>query len=201
MKEIGLTEKEVDVYLELVELGCAAASVAGNRVGLARSTAKYTCQSLLKKGLIYAKKENGVFIYSPESPDKISYLLEQRKKEIEEQEGKLGRVISELKSKINPELVLPRVQFFEGKKGFVQAYKIMAEQIKPNSEILSYTNPVKKEDDNFDIKDTMWGFIRSRIEKKVTARLIGPVNDLTLKLKRYDKDDLRETRLVHENNY
>jgi sugar-specific transcriptional regulator TrmB len=201
LKEIGLTEKEVDVYLELVELGCAAASVAGNRVGLARSTAKYTCQSLLKKGLIYAKKENGVFIYSPESPDKISYLLEQRKKEIEEQEGKLGRVISELKSKINPELVLPRVQFFEGKKGFVQAYKIMAEQIKPNSEILSYTNPVKKEDDNFDIKDTMWGFIRSRIEKKVTARLIGPVNDLTLKLKRYDKDDLRETRLVHENNY
>ncbi|MFW6272521.1 MAG: TrmB family transcriptional regulator [bacterium] len=196
LKILGLNDKEVKVYLALLPLGNAPASILGKRTGITRSTAQYTCQQLVKKGLVLVVEKNNTFVYSVESPDKILFLLEQQKKEIETKKEEAGRVLADLKAMMNKESILPKVQFFEGREGFINIYKKLIDTVKENDEIIGYSNPIDGED-VFNVKDIMWGLIDKRLEKKVKFRLIARATNPAIKLKKYDQKDLRETRLVH----
>jgi sugar-specific transcriptional regulator TrmB len=123
LRRIELTEKEIKIYLALLEINGSAASILGKKAGIAnRSTAKYICESLLKRGLITGEKQNGAVIYSLEWPEKFLYLLERKKEDIKEQEKVAHRVVGKLKSLMNIS-VLPKVKFFEGKDSFAKAYE------------------------------------------------------------------------------
>lgn len=132
LKKLGLNDKEIAIYLALLPLGNAPASVLGSRTGITRSTAQYTCQQLAKKGIVRSIQNNNAFIYSPESPDKILYLLEQQKKELAEKEDQANRIIGDLKAMLNPLAVLPKVRFFEGVDGIKEMFN---DVLKPQTAI------------------------------------------------------------------
>jgi len=123
LESLGLTEKEVAIYLALLPLGNAPASALGNRTGVNRSTAQYICQQLTKKGIIRSLQKNNTFIYSPESPEKLLYLIDQEKKQLEEKTEQTNRIIGQLKGMINPQAVLPKVKFFEGVEGLIEMFE------------------------------------------------------------------------------
>ena len=50
LASLDLSDKEISLYLLLLQSGTAPASSLGDRAGLVRSTAQYTCQQLEKKG-------------------------------------------------------------------------------------------------------------------------------------------------------
>lgn len=123
LESLGLTDKEVAIYLALLPLGNAPASALGNRTGINRSTAQYICQQLTKKGIIRSLQKNNTFIYSPESPEKLLYLIDQEKKVLEEKTEQTNRIIGQLKGMINPQAVLPKVKFFEGVDGLIEMFE------------------------------------------------------------------------------
>ncbi len=131
LESLGLSDKEAQVYLALLPVGSAPASVLGNRTGINRSTAQYICQQLAKKGLIKALEKNNTFIYSPESPDKLLYLLNLQKAALEEKEHQTNRIIGDLKAMINPMAVLPKVKFFEGADGLIEMLEDVIQENKP----------------------------------------------------------------------
>ncbi len=51
LKDLGLSSKEIDIYLTLLPIGKASASVIAYRTGISRSTAKYICNQLVQKRL------------------------------------------------------------------------------------------------------------------------------------------------------
>jgi sugar-specific transcriptional regulator TrmB len=175
LRELGLNDKEIKIYLSLLPLGSAPASILGKRTKITRSTAQYSCQQLVKKGLISVIEKNNSFIYTPESPDKIIYLLEQQKKEIENKEAQVNRIIGNLKNMMSTSAVLPKVQFFEGKQGIIDAFgklkKDISENHKVSNEILNYVDPVSEDFDQ-KIIDTVYDLVNYRIKHKVKARLI-----------------------------
>lgn len=123
LKKLGLSDKEITIYLALLPLGKSPASALAKRTGIMRSTAQYTCQQLAKKGIIRSIKKNNSFIYYPESPDNLLVLLEKEKKAIVEKEHQVERIIGDLTNMINPEASLPQVQFFSGVDGINRLFK------------------------------------------------------------------------------
>lgn len=137
LKSLGLNDKEVKVYLALLSLGSVPASLLGKRTGITRSTAQYTCQQLEKKGLISSIQKNNSFIYSPEPPEKLIFLLDSQKKQIEQKEDNVKRIIGDLKGMINPLAVLPKVKFFEGLKGVKD---VLLDTLTTKTELLTYSD-------------------------------------------------------------
>jgi len=117
LESLGLNNTELKIYLALLPVGSVPASMLGKRTGISRSTAQYACHNLQKKGLLKVFKKNNTFIYSPEPPEKLVFLLEEEKKEIEEKEENVKRIVGELKAMINPHAVMPKVTFYEGVEG------------------------------------------------------------------------------------
>lgn len=129
--KIGLNNNEIAIYLALLPIGGVPASILGQKTGINRSTAQYTCQQLAKKGLIQMVQKNQTFLYYPESPDKLLYLLEQEKKEVQQKENSIERILGDLKAMINPEVKLPKIHFYEGIKGLIEMFNDVLTEAAP----------------------------------------------------------------------
>jgi len=99
LRKLGLTEKEVRVYLAALELGYTSVQKIAQQAKITRPTAYVIIKSLKDKGLISESKDNGKKYFIAESPDKLLGILKRQKNEIEEKEREFIRIISILKDK------------------------------------------------------------------------------------------------------
>ena len=130
LKMLGLNENEIKIYLTLITLGSAPASVIGKRTNIERSHSVYLCKKLVKKGFINYIEKNKVFIFTPVPPNDLFKIIEQEKRRVEDKEVRLQQIIGELKNMINPYATLPKIQFFEGVDGMINIYKDMLKENK-----------------------------------------------------------------------
>jgi len=168
LESLGLSEKEIMVYLKLLQVGASAASTLGDRTHIVRSTAQYTCQQLEKKGLVRMVQKGNIYIYTPEAPEKLLLLLGKQKQDLEKKEGQVGSIIGELKSMMNPSAVLPKVQFYEGEEGMIQLYERILELRQP-------IDSFEEAGELFELfPDYPKEFVRKRIDRKIFNRCIAP---------------------------
>ena len=210
LKGLGLNEKEITIYLTLLPLGSAPASVLGKRTNIMRSTAQYTCQQLVKKDLVKAVLQGNTIVYFPETPFKLLHLLEHQQKELNAKKDNLEEIIGDLEAMINPHAILPKVKFFEGRHGIEDAYDEIIESLEPGDEVLSFTKQIeeklspeklKKKSHLYYLRhDPSRKFTTNRIKKKIPTRVIATLSFSSLLLKRDDSESFRETRIVYENN-
>ncbi|KKS58247.1 MAG: Transcriptional regulator, TrmB [Parcubacteria group bacterium GW2011_GWA2_42_35] len=109
LRKLGLSQKEIAVYLAGLELGYNSAQNIAKKAGLSRTTAYQIIKDLEKKGLMAESKEKGQIsprlagrgktYYNAESPDKLLGILRLEKRALEEKEREFVRIISALKSK------------------------------------------------------------------------------------------------------
>ncbi len=131
LRQLGLSDNEVRIYLSLLPLKKAASSTLGYRTNLERNTARYTCQQLARKGLIAETQEGNTLFYNPEPPDKILFMLENAKKEILQKEEQANRIIGHLRTMADPKTALPKVRFFEGEDGIIEMFEDVLKENKP----------------------------------------------------------------------
>ncbi len=174
LADLGLSEKEIALYLLLLQLGPSAASTLAPRAGLPRSTAQFTCQQLAKRGLLRMVRKANVHVFSAEPPETLGALLRRQQLELEEREARLGRIIGELKAMQNPFSVLPKVQFFEGRDGIVAAYDAVLKDLQVGGEILGYLKPLQAADDDFRLAGRLTSFVHQRVALGVSTRILCP---------------------------
>lgn len=113
LESIWLNEKEIKIYLTSLSLWQSPASILWSKNNINRSTAQYTCNSLVEKKLFsMIQKWNSIF-YSPESPEKILYMLNKEYNILEKKMNDARDIIWELKSISNPKAKLPKVSYYE----------------------------------------------------------------------------------------
>lgn len=168
LADLGLTEKEIAIYLLLLQLGTAPASTLGERADIQRSTAQYTCQQLEKRGIIRMVQKGNTYMYTSERPEKLLLLLKKQEEELQNKEVRVQRIIGELKSLQNPLSVLPKVQYYEGKEGIEELY----------DKILEMNTPIDSFEDKGEmvafIPEKVESFIKTRIKKGIWNRVICP---------------------------
>ena len=119
---LGFTEQEVTMYLVLLQTGTAPSSTLGKRLKLSRSTAQYTCDQLVKKGVATVTQKNNAYLFTAEVPEKLLILVDEQRKKLTEKEQLVRNALGPLKQMMNAHAVLPKVQFYEGREGMIQLY-------------------------------------------------------------------------------
>lgn len=112
LREFGLSENEVTVYLTLIKTDSATANRVSALTGLKRSTTYDTLQSLVMKGIVSSTQEGRVMYYHSADPEKLVHLLDERKKRIQS-------IVPEIKKLQSISQKRSGVIYYEGKRGVV----------------------------------------------------------------------------------
>jgi len=112
---IGLNEKEIQIYLSLLELGSSTVLTISKRSGIKRPTAYLVLQSLVEKGFASRIVKGKKTLFAPQHPKKLITESELRLKELQE-------VVPQLEIMFRKRRERPRIKVFEGKDELDRAY-------------------------------------------------------------------------------
>ncbi len=166
LKELGLIDNEIKVYLCLLKRGPSLASEIAEETGLHRTHAYDILNSLVKKSVVtHIIRENRKY-FQATNPEQLESLLTDKEEQLRKSEEKLKVLITELKqiSKLHkPSLV---ASIYDGQKGF----KALLEDIlrrKQNYLVIGY-NPKAEES----LKYFLPGFYKRRLAAKIRRKAI-----------------------------
>lgn len=114
LKELGLKENEIDIYLALLELGESSIVPIRKRVHLPRTTVFHALERLDEKGLIDILETPARRIYFPHPPKKIVTLLADQSEKLKDQAEDFKNFLPQLNQLYNISPFQPRVRFFVG---------------------------------------------------------------------------------------
>jgi len=127
LRKLGLTEKEVRIYLAGLELGPVSVQDIAKVAQIARPTTYEIIKKLEERGLFAEGKQKKKRLFVAQSPKRILGILRNQRREIEEKEREFIRIIAVLEAKYSKEK--EGVKVFEGKEG-----------IRALEEIISFTS-------------------------------------------------------------
>lgn len=199
LENFGLSEKEISIYLEILKLGFAPASILAKITGIARSSGKFICDQLVKKGLLSETIQVNTSIYVAEAPEKLLEILELKKLELEKKRDEFNSIIPDLSLIFNPNSSLPKIKFYSSEEDIKTIFGEILNSFNPGEEIISITKALDPEKSSPDVVKSVDKFIKNRVSKKIHARVIALDLKGSKMLKKNDKANLRETRLVQIN--
>jgi sugar-specific transcriptional regulator TrmB len=176
LQQFGLEEKELQVYLALLEVGESALVPIARRAAMPPMTVKYILEKLRDKGFLDSVKKNTRYLYIPYSPQKLLSILRKKRELIDQDIKHFEENLPELNRHLSFGTFAPKVRFF----GHYEIRKIYEEILdEPINEILWIGDVEKIESVVGDVYLKQW--IRRRIAKKIKTRVIrvlsGEVND------------------------
>lgn len=117
LREIGLTETEIKVYLALLSLGTTSAGKIVEKTGTHRKNLYDALNKLIEKGLVSYVKENKIKFFQAKDPENLERYLNEKKSKIDEKKQELKNFLPELKEKFNsldPEI---ESEIYRGEEG------------------------------------------------------------------------------------
>lgn len=121
LHEIGLNEKEIAVYLYLLQVENNSILEIATKTTLKRPTVYLVIESLLKKGLVSEVQLNKKTHYQAEPPERLETYVERQKVLLDEHSRRLKDVIPQLKSVQRKEGEKPVVKYLEGRDGVISS--------------------------------------------------------------------------------
>lgn len=165
LREIGLSEKEAEVYLALLAGDSFSILEVAKKTKINRTTIYPVIKSLSEKGLVSETTINSKTHYQAESPERLETYLERQKILLEENSKKMKDVIPQLKS-IQREIgERPVVKYFEGKDGIVSVNEDIFKD--PSPEELAYMIYSKDLVDEVFKREETTKFKTRRVDKKI----------------------------------
>lgn len=122
LKNLWLSENEINVYLSAISLWQTTSSVLWKKTWLTRSTARYTCQSLVAKNLMNCVNKQDYHLYTAESPKKLKYILDKEIQKIENKIDQVNDIIPQLENLVNPHAILPKVKYYQWVDGIIEIF-------------------------------------------------------------------------------
>ncbi len=185
LKEIGLSESEIKVYLATLKTGAGTTSDVAENCGLPRTTTYSILKSLMIKGFVAYAIKSGVKYFSAVSPRNI---LEK----VREKEKRLKNLIPELEELQKLSVKRAKIEFYEGKEGFKTVANNLI--ITPNSEILCYLPEAPLQF----LPIFHLQFRRRRKEKRIRVKMISEKSKMIQQIRKNDKQELRKIRYLAE---
>ncbi len=200
---LGLTEKEASLYMQLLELGMQPAGVFTKKNQIPRSTVQFMLETLVKKKFATKTSKNKVVHYIPVPPETLYRLLEQERAEVlnafSQKKQDLDVIIPKLQELANKNVVLPRVTFYQGVENVAQAYLDFLNNVPAGETIYNYVSPATEK--HMEFRNAMGVFIDSRINKGIHCQCICTYCEDAVRLKVRDEVDNRETLISFETGH
>ncbi len=188
LMKLGLSAKEVEVYLALLEFGTQPASTIARKISLPRPTALFHCRQLFEKGYVRKTKHGKAQLFYVEVDD----LAKIKGNELKQGENILNEVIPILKEFKNPFTSQAKVTFFEGYEGCRRAYSLLLESKTDVLEFAPHHDLIKMGN------DFMNNFMSERARRNIMIHTICPIREMYLVRPKIDKKEKRELKIFDE---
>ncbi len=189
LEYIGFSEKEILVYLALLELGKGTVTEISRKAGINRPTGYHVLDSLEMKKLVWVSGKEPKQEYVAESPDQIEKMLLKKIEDDQVCVSEVRKIIPELKSMHNV-TNRPRVLFYEGREGMKKVYE----------DTLTSTEPIRAyasvENMHAGLPGYFPDYYHRRTKAGIAIRAIIPDSPTGRERKSLDKEEIRETALV-----
>lgn len=129
LQDIGLNEKEADVYLASMALGPSTVLKIAQTAGIKRTTVYSVLDSLKQKGLIKANIQGWKTLFEAENPEKLEMMVENMRHEVR-------RVMPEFASVFNLHSSGAFIRYYEGIEGVKQVYEDLLRDVRPHEDYL-----------------------------------------------------------------
>lgn len=117
LKNLGLSDKEAQVYLAAMELGPAPVQDISHKAKVNRATTYVMIESLSARGLMSTFVKGKKRYYSAESPDRLLSILRIQQHELTEKQHELEKALPMLMALFNAEGAKPQIRYLEGAEG------------------------------------------------------------------------------------
>ena len=143
LKEAGLTDGEIKVYLALIELGLTTIGPILEKSKVTKSIIYRILDRLIQKGLVsYIFKERTKYFQAAQ-PEKLLDYVEERKKQLDENKNKIQELIPQL---LLQQQIAPKSEatIYEGFKGIMTVHDKRFEKLKKGDEYFFFGLPAKQ---------------------------------------------------------
>jgi HTH-type transcriptional regulator, sugar sensing transcriptional regulator len=171
LKKLGLTDKEISVYLKLLEYGAISVRGLADLTGLNRGTTYDVLKRLQEIGLVSFYDTASKQKFVAEEPAKLEKLLNRQEEEIKAAKNELSELIPELKSLQDKGGNLPTTKFYEGQSGIRFILEDLLSSVVAKGETEYYIYSATKGSD--DINNAFPDFTRARIKKNIRVKAIA----------------------------
>jgi len=169
LKNFGLSEKEIAVYLALIELGPSSVRDIAAKSKVNRGTSYDILKSLINLGVVsyYNKESKQYFIAEP--PEKLLSAIDQKKENLDEVRKNVEQSLPLIKTLFEKQGGKPAVKLYEGAKGIRQ----ILEDVLSSGEKEYYLYSFSTAEDRKSIYADMPDFSKKRITKKISVKIIS----------------------------
>jgi sugar-specific transcriptional regulator TrmB len=114
LKELGLNDKEVEVYLALLKHGKSTPASLSKLTKINRATVYNIAKSLQAKGIIAEDLSGKMLYFTPLPPDSLEQIIKRPIRELQEKESLVKKAIDQLSLiTANKEYPVPKIRFVE----------------------------------------------------------------------------------------
>lgn len=117
LREIGLTQNEIRIYLELLKLGTTTTGSIIKKTGIHGSKVYAGLERLAEKGLVSYSITSNTKHFKAVDPERLIDFLEEKKKKISDQEKEIRNILPELKKRMFAIEGETQAEVFSGWKG------------------------------------------------------------------------------------
>src|SRR3989338_7203140 len=171
LKNFGLSEKEVAVYLALIELGPSAVRTLSERAKVNRGTTYDILKSLINMGIVsYYNKESKQYFVA-ERPETLLSAIDKKQEDLGEVRSHVKESLPLLKTLFEKQGGKPAVKLYEGMSGIRHILEDVLESMDKTEEktYYVYSSATVRKNVYLAMKD----FSDKRIWKKIKVRTIA----------------------------
>ncbi len=186
--DAGLTQREIKVYITLLELGSSSTGPIVKKSGIPNCKIYEVLEKLINKGLASYIIISNVKHFQASDPEMLLEFLDERKRRISE-------VIPELKAKQTTAENVQKATVYEGVKGFKTAIGTILKTVPVGGKYDVFT--LGEELGTEELRFFFLNFHAKRRERRIKARLVAPKKLKKIFAKNYKEAGLntRYTRL------
>jgi len=156
LKEIGLSETEIKVYLVLLDLGGSLAGDITKKSGVNRTNVYDALERLIDKGLVSYVLESNRKVFEPINPERLQEILRERQQ-------KLNSILPELEAKYSQNKSKEEAVIFRGKRGIKSIFE---DVLKGKNEVYVY-GAESRFADMFPAYQEYWNKERLKLKLKI----------------------------------
>ena len=173
LKNFGLSEKEIAVYLALVEQGPSSVREVSAKSKVNRGTAYDILKSLMNIGIVsyYNKESKQYFIAEP--PEKLLTAIDQKKEDLDEVRGHIEQSLPLIKTLFEKQGGKPTVKLYEGAKGIKLILEDVLDEVAKQAEKEYYLYSSSTAKDRKSVYEAMPDFSKKRIAKNISVKIIS----------------------------
>jgi sugar-specific transcriptional regulator TrmB len=114
--EIGLSQKEIDVYITMLQIGPMPIQDIAERAGVNRSTTYVLMEQLQKRGLVSCFEKGKKTVFAADDPQRLMTQIVNELSSVEAKRERLEQCLPWLLAIFNAMENKPKVRFFEGEE-------------------------------------------------------------------------------------